>query len=117
MAHGDRVLPGDIQVATEVSVTSLDSGFFRMRYARLTVRELEYCYAMADLGAGPHRSGGIAAKMGSRTQAVAPVRATLIRKGMVYSPSHGETAFTVPLFENYLHRMRAMGTDPADQQD
>ncbi|MFT8896702.1 MAG: ATP-binding protein [Acetobacter sp.] len=117
VAHGDHILKGDIDVATEVSLTSLDGGFFRMRYARLTPREREYCQAMAELGEGSHRSGEIAEHMGSRTQAVAPVRAMLIRKGMVYSPAHGETAFTVPLFENYLHRIRTMGTDPADSDD
>lgn len=117
VAHGDTILPGDIHVATEVSLTSLDGGFFRMRYERLTPREREYCQAMAELGAGSHRSGEIAERMGSQTRAVAPIRNALIRKGMVYSPAHGETAFTVPLFENYLHRIRAMGSDPADAED
>ncbi|NHN87058.1 AAA family ATPase [Acetobacter sp. LMG 1627] len=117
VAHGDRILAGDIQVATEVSLTSLDGGFFRMRYARLTPREREYCQAMAELGAGSHRSAEVAGRMGVRTQVVAPVRATLVRKGMIYSPRRGETAFTVPLFENYLHRIRTMGADLADTDD
>ncbi|GBR07217.1 ATP-binding protein [Acetobacter oeni] len=117
VAHGETILAGDIQVATEVSLTSLDAGFFRMRYERLTPRERLYCQAMAELGPGAHRSGEIAAQMGSRTQAVAPLRNALIRKGMIYSPAHGDIAFTVPLFENYLHRIKAMGSDPADAED
>ncbi|GBQ20649.1 hypothetical protein AA0472_0197 [Acetobacter estunensis NRIC 0472] len=117
VAHGDRILVGDISVATEVSLTSLDGGFFRMRYERLTPREREYCLAMADLGPGAHRSREIAAQMDARTQTVAPIRNALVRKGMVYSPSHGVTAFTVPLFENYLHRIRALGSDPAETED
>jgi hypothetical protein len=28
----------------------------------------------------------------------------LITKGMIYSPQHGETAFTVPLFDDYMRR-------------
>jgi hypothetical protein len=26
----------------------------------------------------------------------------LIQKGMVYSPAHGDTAFTVPMFDDFL---------------
>lgn len=117
VAHGDTILPGDIAVATEVSLTSLDAGFFRMRYERLTPREREYCQAMAELGPGAHRSGEIAERMAARTAALAPLRTALIGKGMIYSPAHGEVAFTVPLFENYLLRIRAMGSDPAYSED
>ena len=63
------------------------------------------CHAMAALGAGPHRSGGVAQMLGKSVRAVAPTRAKLIRKGMVYSPAHGDTAFTVPLFDEYLQRI------------
>lgn len=117
VAHDETIRAGDIHVATEVSLTSLDAGFFRMRYERLTPRERLYCQALADLGQGAHRSGQVAELMQSRTQAVAPLRNALIRKGMIYSPAHGDVAFTVPLFENYLHRIRAMGSDPADAED
>ncbi len=37
-------------------------------------------------------------------QSAAPVRANLIAKGMIYSPAHGDTAFTVPMFDEYLRR-------------
>jgi hypothetical protein len=37
-------------------------------------------------------------------QAVAPLRGGLIRKGMIYSPAHGDTAFTVPLFDEFMRR-------------
>ena len=60
---------------------------------------------MAELGAGPHRSGDIAQALRKAVEIVAPVRANLIRKGMVYSPAHGDTAFTVPLFDAYLRRV------------
>jgi hypothetical protein len=58
--------------------------------------------AMAELGPGPHRSGDIAERMGRKVKGVAPIRNGLISKGMVYSPAHGDTAFTVPLFDG-LH--------------
>jgi FixJ family two-component response regulator len=84
---------------------SLDNSFFRVRFDRLTPREREYLFAMAGLGGGPHRSGDIAAELGVAVESVAPVRSSLIKKGMVYSPAHGDTAFTVPLFDEYLNRV------------
>jgi hypothetical protein len=59
---------------------------------------------MAELGAGPHRSGDIADVLRVRVQSVAPTRNSLVRKGMIYSPAHGDTAFTVPLFDPFLRR-------------
>jgi hypothetical protein len=60
-------------------------------------------FAMASLGAGPHRSGDIAAELSVAVENIAPVRSSLIRKGMIYSPAHGDTAFTVPMFDDYLN--------------
>ena len=60
---------------------------------------------MAELGPGPHRSGDIADQLGVKVTTVAPTRNGLIRKGMLYSPSHGDTAFTVPLFDEFLKRV------------
>jgi DNA-binding MarR family transcriptional regulator len=59
---------------------------------------------MAELGGGPHRSGDIADKLGMKVTSVAPIRNSLISKGMIYSPSHGDTAFTVPLFDGFVKR-------------
>ena len=33
-----------------------------------------------------------------------PTRSSLIAKGMVWSPAHGDTAFTVPLFDEFMRR-------------
>ena len=33
------------------------------------------------------------------------IESQLILKGMVWSPSHGDTAFTVPLFEDFMRRI------------
>jgi AAA ATPase domain len=83
---------------------ALDRNFFLVRFDRLTPKEKEYLRAMAQLGAGPHRSGDIAALLGVRVESVAPRRSLLITKGMIYSPAHGDTAFTVPLFDQFLIR-------------
>jgi hypothetical protein len=73
---------------------------------RVTPAETLYLRAMAELGPGPHRSGDIAAQLGVKVESVAPRRSGLIRKGMIYSPAHGDTAFTVPMFDEFLRRTR-----------
>jgi len=91
--------------ATELAISELDASFFRVRFDRLTPAEKKYLRAMAELGPGPHRSGDIAHLLGKEVQTVAPTRATLISKGMIYSPSHGDNSFTVPLFDGYMKRV------------
>lgn len=51
------------------------------------------------LGPEPHRSGDVAERLVVKVSSVAPTRNSLIAKGMLYSPAHGDTAFTVPLFD------------------
>lgn len=90
--------------ATKLSIDTLDKNFFRVRFDRLTPNEKKYVRALADLGNIPQKSGDIASKLGKTVEQVAPIRAQLISKGMIYSPAHGTTAFTVPLFEEFLKR-------------
>jgi len=94
----------DVQDATVLATAALDASFFRVRYDRLTPLEKKYLRAMAELGEGPHRSGDIADAMQREVRSLAPTRAKLIRKGMIWSPSHGDTAFTVPLFDSFMKR-------------
>jgi len=99
--------PIDVDVAksaTAASIQRLDQNFFRVRFDRLTPREKEYLRALAELGAAPQRSGDVAEELGLDVQNAAPLRNNLIKKGMIYSPKHGDTAFTVPLFEGFMKR-------------
>lgn len=93
-----------ITSATELAIKELDQSFFKVRFDRCTPSERKYMRALAELGSGTHRSGDIAEKLGVKTTSVAPVRSGLILKGMIYSPAHGDTAFTVPLFDQYMRR-------------
>jgi hypothetical protein len=93
-----------IRESTAIVTRRLDENFFRVGFDRLTPRERQYLRAMAKLGSGPHRTGDIADSLGVKITTLGPVRANLIRKGMVYSPSHGEMAFTVPLFDKFMRR-------------
>ena len=95
----------DVETASAVAVASLDESFFRVRFDRLTPSEKRYLRAMAQLGPGPHRSGDIADELGRKVTSLGPVRSKLIEKGMVWSPSHGDTAFTVPLFDEFMLRI------------
>jgi hypothetical protein len=71
--------------------------FFQVRVGRASKAELAYLAAMASLGAGPYRSGEIAAALGRPgPESVAPTRARLIEKGLIYSPAYGLNEFTVP---------------------
>lgn len=106
-----------ISIADVESVASsvqkqLDQNFFRVRFDRLTPRERDYLRAMAELGPGPHRSGTIADTLGVRVESAGPLRSGLISKGMVFSPAHGDTAFTVPMFDRFLLRSMPGWTSP-----
>ena len=98
-----------ILLATKESLHRLDESFFRVRFDRLTPREKEYLHALAILGDGAQRSGSIAEKLNVKPQAVAPIRNNLIKKGMIYSPSYGDTDFTVPLFGDFMKRIMPVG--------
>lgn len=104
-AQQSPITRDDVVSATGLAISELDASFFRVRFDRLTPGEKKYLRAMAELGAGPHRSGDIAHILNKEVQTVAPTRATLISKGMIYSPSHGDNSFTVPLFDGYLKRV------------
>jgi hypothetical protein len=95
----------DVLEASDEAVAALDESFFRVRFDRLTPAEKKYLRAMAELGPGPHRSGDIADQLGRTVSSLGPTRANLIAKGMIWSPTHGDTAFTVPLFDEFMKRI------------
>ena len=109
IAQGTTITRDDVLNATPSSIKALDDNFFKVRFDRCTPAEKRYMRALADFGAGSHRSGDVATKLGVKTQSVGPVRSSLIKKGMIYAPQHGDTAFTVPLFDAYMRRV--MPTD------
>jgi hypothetical protein len=90
--------------ATATVIPRLDQNFFRVRFDRLTPRERNFLRAMAALGPGAQRTGDIASTLGVKVTSLGPVRSKLIKKGMIYSPAHGDMAFTVPLFDEFMIR-------------
>jgi hypothetical protein len=103
-AESSPITAAIVQETTHLVAQRLDENFFRVRFNRLTPREKTYLRAMAELGSGPYRSGDIAETLGVKINTIGPVRATLIKKGMIYSPSYGDMAFTVPLFNEFMKR-------------
>jgi hypothetical protein len=105
VADESPITDEDVQSASLTALAALDESFFRVRFDRLTPSEKRYLRAMAELGPGPHRSGDIADVLDRDVRSLGPTRASLIAKGMVWSPSHGDTAFTVPLFDEFMRRI------------
>ncbi len=105
MAAASPIDTATVTLATVRAFERLDESFFRVRFDRLTPMERSYVFAMARLGAGPYRSADVAAKLGEDLRSLGPRRAGIIRKGMIYSPAHGDVAFTVPMFDDYLRRL------------
>jgi hypothetical protein len=95
-----------VREATATVIQRLDQNFFRVRFDRLTPSEKRFLRAMAGLGSGAHRSSDVAEALKVEINSIGPGRANLIRKGMLYSPAHGDMAFTVPLFDEFM--LRAM---------
>lgn len=104
-ANSSPIREEDAKMASIIAVNELDASFFRVRFDRLTPSEKRYLRAMAELGDGPYRSGDIAHLLEKDVQSVAPTRASLLSKGMIYSPDHGDNSFTVPLFGGYMKRV------------
>ena len=93
-----------VRKATTEVVPRLDRNFFRVRFDRLTPGEKSFLRAMASQGPGPYRTGDIAETLKVKAASLGPVRAKLIKKGMIYSPAYGDIAFTVPLFDEFMVR-------------
>ena len=105
VARRSPISARDVDDASKEATAALDASFFLVRFDRLTLAEKTYLRAMAELGPGPHRSGDIADVLAKPVSAFGPTKARLIQKGMIWSPNHGDTAFTVPLFDQFMRRI------------
>ena len=103
----------DVKRISPIVQARLDANFFDVLFDRISNRERHFLRAMAEFDqevAIPTTE--IAAKMGCAIGSVSPVRASLIGKGMIYSPSYGNVAYTVPMFADYMRR-----TMPLEKRD
>ncbi|MGA5721901.1 AAA family ATPase [Pseudomonas atacamensis] len=107
IAKAPIITEADAQAATEESIRKLDESFFRVRFDRTTPAERDYMRCLAELGEGPQRSADVAKALGRNATSLGPVRDSLIKKGMIYSPEYALIAFTVPLFDEFMRRVTA----------
>lgn len=94
----------DVERSVRIAIDELDSGFFQVHTDKTTDKERAYLRAMAELGPGIVLSADVAKLMHKKTTQVGPVRDSLLRKALCYSPRHNELAFTVPLFDEFMKR-------------
>jgi hypothetical protein len=103
--EGSKVIRlSDVERGVPLAHAELDEGFFQVRAARTTTRERSYLRAMAELGPGIVSSGDVASLLQKRTTQVAPVRDSLIKKALCFSPGFNELAFTAPMFDQFMKR-------------
>ncbi|WP_340051202.1 AAA family ATPase [Pseudomonas proteolytica] len=110
IAEGETITEQDARTATSESIRKLDESFFRVRFDRTTPAERDYMRCLAELGEGPQRSADVASALGRAATSLGPVRDSLIKKGMIYSPEYAQIAFTVPLFDEFMRRVTATPT-------
>jgi predicted ATPase len=104
IASGRVIRRSDIAAARQIVEEKLDASFFRVRLDRTTLMEKTYLRAMAELGPEPHSAGEVAALLHRTSQQCGPFRAGLIEKGLLFTPNHGDAAFTVPQFDQFMRR-------------
>ncbi len=100
----------DVRDCTSKVIERLDENFFRVRFDRLTPGEKVFLRMMAKLGSGPYKLADIATEFKVNLSKLSPTRSNLLKKGMIYSPTYGNIAFTVPLFDQFM--IRAMPDFP-----
>ncbi|WP_336826926.1 ATP-binding protein [Pseudomonas paracarnis] len=110
IAEGETITEQDARTATNESIRKLDESFFRVRFDRTTPAERDYMRCLAELGEGPQRSADVASALGRAATSLGPVRDSLIKKGMIYSPEYAQIAFTVPLFDEFMRRVTAISS-------
>ncbi|MEM1243585.1 MAG: AAA family ATPase [Pseudomonadota bacterium] len=95
----------DVQSSSISVIQRLDNNFFRVRFDRLAPSERNFLRAMAEINIRYKPTIEIAKILGLKIHQVGPVRAKLIKKGMIFSPAYGELAYTVPLFGEFMQRV------------
>ncbi len=112
IAEGATITRADVEAAGAVVEAELDASFFRARVQRASPEELRYLRAMAHLGADALKASDVAEVLDKTSEQVAPIRARLISKGLLYTPRHGYAKLTVPQFDRFMLRYMDLDTVP-----
>ncbi len=112
LAEGSTITRADIEAAVDLVEAELDKSFFQARVQRSSPEELRHMRAMAHLGADAHKASDVADVLAKTSEQVAPIRARLISKGLLYTPRHGYAKFTVPQFDRFMLRYMDLDAVP-----
>ena len=112
VAEGPVITAADTETAQALVEAELDESFFRTRVQRSTPEELRYLRAMAELGPDAQKAAEVAEVLGRTSEQVAPLRARLINKGLLYTPRYGYAKFTVPQFDRFMRRYMGLDAVP-----
>jgi hypothetical protein len=105
--HAERspISVDDVLAILPQVIANLDRSFFEVRFDRVSAVEKKFLMAMAyGEPEKPQSIVDIAARMGRTSNSLSMLRRSLIKKGMIYSPSLGMVAYTVPMFGTYMTR-------------
>lgn len=112
LAQGPTITAADARAAEDLVEAELDESFFRARVQRSTPEELRYMRAMAELGPEAQKAAEVAEVLGRTSEQVAPLRARLISKGLLFTPRYGFAKFTVPQFDRFMRRYMTLEKVP-----
>jgi type II secretory pathway predicted ATPase ExeA len=104
-AGGSAIRLDAVRRAAPAAAARLDAEFYGPGFRHLSPREKNYLRSMAHLGSGPRRSSDIADSMDAKITALGPLRARLIKQGLIYSPAHGLMAFAMPGYDDFMRRV------------
>ncbi|MGH2461699.1 MAG: AAA family ATPase [Chloroflexota bacterium] len=100
---GPVITGDDLQRLRPAILAGLDRSFFEARYLRTAPAERTILYAVARSGESASIEG-LQQTTNKGNNAIQPVIARLILKGILYRPARGRVAFTTPLFGAFLRR-------------
>ena len=104
-AGPDTITLEDATIGVAEGQQQLDVGFYTSRWERATRAEREFLRAMAPDDGEPSKIADVVERLGrTDSRSVGPARASLIGKGIVYSPQHGMIAYSVPGMADYVRR-------------
>jgi len=108
LADGPDITLEDSMNAVTLGRAALDGGFYRTRWERATQREKRYLVALAQLveanGQAVPTSALAEPLQSVNISSFSKVRASLVKKGLLYSPAYGRIAFTVPGMDRFIKR-------------
>ena len=115
IADGPLITAADAAAVQAIVEVELDESFFRARIQRCTLEERRYMRAMADLDPDAQKAADVAEVLGRSSEQVAPLRARLINKGLLYTPRYGYAKFTVPQFDRFMRRYMELDPQPSTE--